>query len=82
MKRRFAALFLALAFLTATPALADESTFEAALAEFRQLHRAEVRRANIAGSSFTFVRDARTVAADHLGLQDADAQVPVDARPC
>lgn len=79
MKRRFAALFLALAFLTATPALADESTFEAALAEFRQLHRAEVRRANIAGSSFTFVRDARTVAADHLGLQDADAQVPVDA---
>ncbi len=79
MKRRFAALFLAMAASSASPAWADERAFDAALAEFRALHRAETRRANIAGSSFTFVREGRTVAADHFGLQDADANVPVDA---
>jgi CubicO group peptidase (beta-lactamase class C family) len=83
MKRRFAAMGLVAAALTvalaAGPAAADERAFEAALGEFRTLHRTQVRRANIAGSSFYFVRDGRTVAADHLGLQDADANVPVDA---
>ncbi|MDQ8755727.1 serine hydrolase domain-containing protein [Sphingosinicella sp. LHD-64] len=81
MTRRFVALIAAV--LAAGPAVAaqdaQEPAFDAALAEFRQLHRAEVRRANIAGSSFTFVRDGRTVAADHFGLQDVDANVPVDA---
>lgn len=81
MTRRFIALIAAA--LLAGPAVAAQGgqapAFDAALAEFRQLHRAEVRRANIAGSSFTFVRDGRTVAADHLGLQDAVANVPVDA---
>jgi CubicO group peptidase (beta-lactamase class C family) len=79
MPRRFAAMFLAVASLAATSAPASEPAFEAALGEFRQLHRAEVRRAGIVGSSFYFVRDGRVVAADHLGLQDADANVPVDA---
>jgi len=79
MPRWFATLLLIASPLTATPALADERAFDAALGEFRQLHRAGMQRAGIAGSSFYFVRDGRTVAADHLGLQDADAQVPVDA---
>jgi CubicO group peptidase (beta-lactamase class C family) len=80
MFRRFAALFLLIASLTPRPALADERAFEAALGDFRQFHRAEMRRAGIVGSSFYFVRDGRVVAADHLGEQDADAHVPVDAQ--
>lgn len=66
--------------LIATPAAADEVRFDKALHDFRELHRAEMRQANIAGSSFYVVRDGRTVAADHLGEQDAEANVPVDAR--
>ena len=80
MPRRLAAMFLLAASLAASPAAADERAFEAALGDFRQLHRAEMRRSGIVGSSFYFVRDGRTVAADHLGEQDADAHVPVDAR--
>ena len=66
--------------LSATPAAADEARFDKALSEFREMHRAEVRKAKIAGSSFYVVRDGRTVAADHLGEQDAGARVAVDAR--
>lgn len=66
--------------LTATPAAADEARFAKALSEFRERHRAETRKANIVGSSFYVVRGGQTVAADHLGEQDADAKVPVDAR--
>ncbi|WP_162806625.1 serine hydrolase domain-containing protein [Sphingosinicella terrae] len=81
MRRRFAALFLvAAACLVPSPASADERAFAAALEEFRRLHRAETGRAGIAGSSFYFVREGRTVAADHLGEQDAQGHVPVDAR--
>ena len=80
MRHWFAATLLLAAVLAASPAAADEPGFEAALGDFRQLHRAEMRRAGIAGSSFTFVRDGRIVAADYLGEQDADAHVPVDAR--
>src|SRR5687767_11056224 len=72
-------LFLAMS-LTASPAAAGERAWRSALAEFRQLHRAEVERAQIAGSSFYVVRDGRTVIADHLGEQDADAHVPVDTQ--
>jgi CubicO group peptidase (beta-lactamase class C family) len=79
MLREFAVRFLLVALLAASPAVADERAFEAALGDFRQLHRAELRRSGIAGSSFYFVRDGRTVAADHLGEQDAQAHVPVDA---
>lgn len=78
-KHGLIAAILAFVSLAAGPARADERAFEAALTQFRQLHRTEVRRANIAGSSFYVVREGRTVAADHLGLQDADANVPVDA---
>ncbi|PSJ38319.1 serine hydrolase domain-containing protein [Allosphingosinicella deserti] len=60
-------------------AAAEPVTFEGALAGFRALHRAEMRRSGIAGSSFYVVRDGRIVVADHLGQQDADAHVPVDA---
>jgi CubicO group peptidase (beta-lactamase class C family) len=77
--RRLVATLLLAASL-ASPAAADEPAFEAALGDFRQLHRAEMRRSGIVGSSFYFVRDGRIVAADHLGEQDADADVPVDAR--
>ncbi|WP_194953607.1 serine hydrolase domain-containing protein [Sphingopyxis solisilvae] len=66
--------------LTTTPAAADETRFDKALSEFRALHRAEMDKSNIAGSSFYVVRDSRTIAADHLGEQDVDAHVPVDAR--
>ncbi|MBO9623040.1 MAG: beta-lactamase family protein [Sphingomonas sp.] len=65
---------------SAAPAAAQERGFQHALRDFRQFHRAEVQRAGIAGSSFYFLRGGKTVAADHLGEQDADAHVPVDAR--
>ncbi|MEA1015766.1 serine hydrolase domain-containing protein [Sphingosinicella sp. LY1275] len=80
MPRRLAALFLIAVSLGAAPAQAEERAFRTALGEFRALHRAETQQAGIAGSSFYFVRGGRTVAADHLGDQDADARVPVDAR--
>jgi CubicO group peptidase (beta-lactamase class C family) len=80
MPVRFAALALVAASLAAGPAQAGERAFAAALGEFRALHRAETQQAGIAGSSFYFVRGGRTVAADHVGLQDAEARVPVDAR--
>lgn len=70
---------LALLALAATPAAAQDSGFDKAVAEFRALHRAEMAKAGIAGSSFYVIRDGRTVVADHLGEQDADAHVPVDA---
>jgi CubicO group peptidase (beta-lactamase class C family) len=78
MPRRLA-LILLLAVLAA-PAAAGELAFEAALDGFRKLHRTEVRRAGIAGSSVYIVRSGRVVAADHLGEQDADAHVPVDSQ--
>lgn len=65
--------------LMANPAAAEETGFDKALRDFRALHRSETGRAKIAGSSFYVVRDGRTVVADHLGEQDADAHVPVDA---
>jgi len=74
--RHAALLLLALA---ATPAAAQDRGFDKAVADFRALHRAEVAKAGIAGSSFYMIRDGRTVLADHLGEQDADAHVPVDA---
>ena len=76
MRRAAALLLLALA---ATPAAAQNRGFDKAVADFRALHRAEVAKAGIAGSSFYVIRDGRTVIADHLGEQDADAHVPVDA---
>lgn len=77
MYRRIIAWF-ALSLL-ASPAAADERAFDKALGDFRALHRAEVAKAGIAGSSFYVVRGGRTVVADHLGEQDAEAHVPVDA---
>ncbi|MGK6356684.1 serine hydrolase domain-containing protein [Sphingomonas sp. DT-207] len=79
MLRALATTLLLAASPLAGPAAADERAYDAALTDFRKLHRAEVRRAGIAGSSFYFVRDGRIVAADHLGEQDAEAHVPVDA---
>jgi CubicO group peptidase (beta-lactamase class C family) len=64
----------------AAPAAAAERAFESALSDFRKLHRSEMRRSGIAGSSFYLVRDGRTAAADHLGDQDAQARIPVDER--
>ncbi len=79
--RRAALLLLALA---AAPAAAQDrgfdKAFDRAVADFRALHRAEVAKAGIAGSSFYVIRDGQTIVADHLGEQDADAHVPVDAR--
>ncbi|UIJ47294.1 beta-lactamase family protein [Sphingomonas cannabina] len=63
-----------------TPAAAGERAFEKALADFRALHRDEMRRAGIVGSSFYLVRDGRVVVADPLGLQDLDSKIPVDAQ--
>ena len=78
MPRRLTFMLLT-AVLTA-PAAAGEREFQAALADFRKLHHSEMRRSNIAGSSFYLVRDGRTAAADHLGEQDAQAHVAVDER--
>ena len=66
--------------LAAGPATAGERAFETTLRDVRNLHRAEMQRSGIAGSSFYVLRDGRIVAADHLGEQDAEAHVPVDAR--
>ena len=79
MSRRLAACLL-LASLIAGPAEADERAFDKAVAEFRALHRAEMRKAGIVGSSFYVVRGGRTIVADHLGEQDAEAHLPVDAQ--
>jgi CubicO group peptidase (beta-lactamase class C family) len=80
MLRRLAAWLLLASSQVASPASADERAFEGALTDFRELHRAQVRRSGIVGSSFYVVRGGRTVVADHIGQQDADANVPVDAR--
>jgi CubicO group peptidase (beta-lactamase class C family) len=80
MQRPLAAFLLLIATPLASPAAAGERSFDAALTDFRQLHRAETRRAGIAGSSFYVVRGGRTVVADHLGEQDADAHLPVDSQ--
>jgi CubicO group peptidase (beta-lactamase class C family) len=69
-----------LTLLLAHPASAGERAFGKALDAFRTLHRDEMRKGGIAGSSFYVVRDGRIVVADHRGLQDADANVPVDAQ--
>ena len=79
MQYRLAALLLAIAQIS-SPALGADRRFEAAVGEFRKVHREETRRAGIVGSSFYVVRDGRTVVADHLGEQDAAAHVPVDAQ--
>lgn len=70
---------IAACLLLAAPAAAQDAPLDRALTDFRKLHRAEVQRANIAGSSFYLIRNGRTLAADHLGEQDADAHIPVDA---
>ncbi|APR52959.1 serine hydrolase [Sphingomonas koreensis] len=70
---------IAACLLLAVPAAAQDAPLDRALNDFRKLHRAEVQRANIAGSSFYLIRNGRTLAADHLGEQDAEAHVPVDA---
>jgi CubicO group peptidase (beta-lactamase class C family) len=71
---------LASAPVSANAAAANERSFGAALRDFRTLHRSETARAGIAGSSFYLIRNGRVVAADHLGVQDAQARVPVDER--
>jgi CubicO group peptidase (beta-lactamase class C family) len=80
MFRRLAACLLLASSLLAGAARADERAFDKAVAEFRALHRAEMRKAGIVGSSFYVVRGGRTIIADHLGEQDAEAHVPVDAQ--
>ena len=79
MPRLLAATILLAALQVASPASAGEPSFEAALSDFRKLHRAETRRSGIVGSSFYVVRDGRTAVADHLGEQDAAQHVPVTA---
>jgi CubicO group peptidase (beta-lactamase class C family) len=72
--------WLLLTLLLANPASAGERAFGKALDAFRTFHRDEMRKGGIAGSSFYVVRDGGIVVADHRGLQDADANVPVDAQ--
>ena len=79
MRRRLVPITLFAGALAAPCAHAGERDFAPALKAFREMHRAEARKAHIAGSSFFVVRAGRVVAADHLGEQDAAARVPVDA---
>lgn len=72
-------LLLGIGMLAAAPAAAQDRAYDAALRDFRTLHRSEMQRSGIAGSSFYFVREGRAVVTDHLGEQDAEAHVPVDA---
>jgi CubicO group peptidase (beta-lactamase class C family) len=77
--------WLALALLAAAtqvsgPAAAETRSFDSALGDFRKLHRGEMQRTGIVGSSFYVVQGGRTVVADHLGEQDAEARIPVSAR--
>ena len=74
---RLPALTALVLLLAPLPAAADR--IDDALAAFRKMHRIETQRAKIAGSAFYLIRDGRVAAADHLGEQDADAHVPVDA---
>lgn len=74
------AVTAALLLAAATPAIGRQPAFDGALADFRTLHRAEMQRAGIVGSSFYAVLGGRIVAADHLGQQDAEAHVPVGSR--
>lgn len=71
---------IAACLLLAAPAAAQDAPLDRALEDFRKLHRTEVQRANIAGSSFYLIRGGRTLATDHLGEQDAERHVPVDAQ--
>ena len=80
MSRGVLIVALSAAALIGSPAAARDDAFAEALRDFRALHRSETTRSGIAGSSFYVVRDGRTTVADHLGEQDADAHVPVDAR--
>jgi len=80
MPRRLALIVLLFVMLAPGPAAAGERAFKAALSDFREFHRTEMRRSGIAGSSFYVVRDGRIAAADHLGEQDSEAHVPVDSR--
>jgi CubicO group peptidase (beta-lactamase class C family) len=80
MERRLSIWLLFALLAAASPAGAGQRAFDKALAAFRALHRSEMQQAGIAGSSFYVVRDGRIVVADHRGLQDADAHVPVDAQ--
>lgn len=80
MPRWLDAAFMLAAALAASAAAANDRSFEAALDDFRKLHRAEMQRSGIVGSSFYVVRGGTTVVADHLGEQDADSHVTVDAR--
>jgi CubicO group peptidase (beta-lactamase class C family) len=80
MQHRLALILLLAALPAAGPVHAGERAFETALSDFRELHRSEMRRSGIAGSSFYLVRDGRVAAADHLGEQDAEAHVPVDSQ--
>ena len=78
MSRRLVTLLLLCAL--PAPAAAKQGAFETALGDFRKLHRAEMQKSGIVGSSFYVLRGGRIVAADHLGDQDAEARRPVDAR--
>lgn len=81
MSAKLAAMLLAS--IVAAPVHADAQSrqnFDAALTSFRQIHRSEMARGKIVGSSFYFLRGGSTTVADHSGYQDAEARVPVDAR--
>jgi len=80
MARWFSACLLVALCLGAAPVAAGGRAFQKALTAFRVLHRDGITQAGIVGSSFYVVRDGRIVVSDHLGLQDADAGVPVDAQ--
>ena len=80
MPLRLGITLLMAAALSPGPATANARDLASAVDDFKAFHREEVRSADIAGSSFYVVRDGRTVIAEHIGEQDAEAHVPVDAR--
>lgn len=79
MPHRVAAFLIATALVNG-PAWAADRAFDTAVGDFRKFHREEMRRSGIVGSSFYVVRNGSIVVADHLGEQDLEAHVAVDAR--
>lgn len=74
----FAAIFFVNLFMPTIFAQSVSGNFQTAYREFKTNYEAEMKRSKMVGSSFYFIKDNQVIAKEHLGLQDAEANVPVD----
>lgn len=54
--------------------------FQKTYDKFKKDYVSEMKRAGIVGSSFYFVKDNRVIVREHLGLQNAEKNIPVDEK--